>query len=261
MDIALVFFGALTGLLVGLTGVGGGVLMTPVLLLLFGVAPALAIGTDLWFVAFTKLAAVLVYHRGGQVEWPIVRYLWLGSIPAVVLTLCWMQGQVIQPTYAQFLTQAIAATILVTTVFLLFQEYFQKLGAGYQVNEMHPNTMKLQSYLTVVTGAFQGVLLALTSVGTGTLGTVMLTYLYPFRLTPPRLVASNVVHAIPLTLLAALGHLFLGNVRFDLLGMMLLGSIPAVLLGACLTFKVPMRVIRTLLALILFGIGFKLWTH
>lgn len=256
----LVVAGAITGFVVGLTGVGGGALMTPLLLLLFGVAPLTAVGTDLWFAAITKMFATRVHHSHGLIDWQVVRRLWLGSLSASVLTLVWMRLNPVDENAVSILKTAIAAAVLLTAVGIVFQKPLQALGRKLRTTDAE-HFKAWQPGLTVVAGAVLGVLVTLTSVGAGALGAVFLAYLYPLRLTPPRLIATDIVHAIPLALFAGTGHLLMGNVNFGLLGNLLLGSVPAVILGAMLSTRLPHAVLRVALAVVLLAVGAKLaWT-
>lgn len=250
--------GALTGLIVGLTGVGGGALMTPILLLLFGVAPATAVGTDLWFAALTKMAATRIHHGHGLIDWTVVKRLWVGSLSCAVLTLICLRWSPIHTGNFHFLKVAIAGAVLLTSVGLLFQA--QLHGLGRHMRTTSPDRFKsYQAPLTILAGALLGVLVTLTSVGAGALGVVILAHLYPFRLTPSRLVATDIVHAIPLAIFAGLGHLYVGNVNFMLLGNLLIGSIPGVIVGAMLSSQIPQAIIRGLLVIVLLVVGTKLW--
>jgi uncharacterized membrane protein YfcA len=257
LDLALIAAGAGTGLLVGMTGVGGGAVMTPMLLLVFGVAPVAAIGTDLWFAAITKLTATRVHHARGLIDWRVVRRLWAGSLPASALTLIWMAYTPIGQETADFLKVMIAFAVLLTGAAIVFQRQLHDLGERFRLGDsVHFKAM--QAPMTVAAGALLGVLVTLTSIGAGALGVVFLTYLYPLRLTPSRLVATDIVHAIPLAMFAGAGHLMMGNVDFGLLGNLLLGSIPAVVLGALLSAKMPQGVLRKMLAGILMFTAVKL---
>lgn len=256
----LVVAGAITGFVVGLTGVGGGALMTPLLLLLFGVAPLTAVGTDLWFAAITKMFATRVHHNHGLIDWQVVRRLWVGSLSASVLTLVWMRLNPVDENAVSMLKTAIAAAVLLTAVGIVFQKPLQALGRKLRTTDAE-HFKAWQPGLTVVAGAVLGVLVTLTSVGAGALGAVFLAYLYPLRLTPPRLIATDIVHAIPLALFAGTGHLLMGNVNFGLLGNLLLGSVPAVIVGAMLSTRLPHAVLRVALAVVLLAVGAKLaWT-
>jgi uncharacterized membrane protein YfcA len=258
MEPLLIAAGAATGLLVGLTGVGGGALMTPLLLLVFGVAPLTAVGTDLWFAAITKLFATRVNHGHGLIDWPVVRRLWLGSLTASVATLIFMKLYPVDQTAVALLKAAIAAAVVLTALGMLFQKPLHALGRRLRTAD-GDHFKALQGPLTVMAGALLGILVTLTSVGAGALGAVFLSYLYPLRLTPPRLIATDIAHAIPLAMFAGAGHLLIGNVDFGLLGNLLLGSIPAVILGAMLSARLPHALLRGTLAAVLLAIGVKLW--
>jgi len=252
----LILAGFLTGLVVGLTGVGGGALMTPVLLLFFGIAPVTAVGTDLWFAALTKLVATRIHHAAGLIDWQVVKRLWAGSLPASALTVAAMKFAEITTDFS-FLKSAIGAAVLITAVGLLMQPILQRVGKERRLKQ-EEKFKHLQGPLTVASGAVLGVLVTLTSVGAGALGVVMLTYLYPLRLTPSRLIASDIVHAIPLALFAGLGHLLIGHVDFKLLGWLLLGSIPGVWIGAKLSSRLPAQALRLALAVALIAVAVKL---
>ena len=253
MDLMLIFSGALTGLLVGLSGVGGGALMTPLLLLVFGIPPLTAVGTDLWFAAVTKLFATKVHHGHGLIDWPVVKRLWLGSLTASALTLIWMKLHPVDASAITLMKTAIAIAVMLTALGMLCQKPLHALGRKFRTTDSE-HFKAMQAPLTVLAGAILGVLVTLTSVGAGALGAVFLVYLYPLRLTPPRLIATDIVHAIPLAIFAGIGHLLIGNVNFDLLGNLLLGSIPAVIVGAMLSARLPHMLLRGILALVLLSI-------
>lgn len=251
--------GAFTGLVVGLTGVGGGALMTPILLLLFGVAPVAAVGTDLWFAALTKLVAARLHQGSGRIDWQIVRRLWMGSLPASLLVTVLLRSHPLGTESARWLKEAIALAVLLTVAGLAFHKPLLRLGTRSgigQAGEAHG----AQAPLTIAAGILLGVLVTLTSVGAGALGTVFLVFLYPKRLPPARLVATDIVHAIPLAVFAGVGHLLIGNVDFNLLALLLCGSIPGVILGAKLSTRLPQALLRWTLAGVLLVIGLRLWT-
>lgn len=258
MDAMLIAAGASTGLLVGLTGVGGGALMTPLLLVFFGIAPLSAVGTDLWFAAITKLFATRVHHGHDLIDWVVVKRLWLGSLTASGLTLIWMKLHPVDETAVVLLKTAIALAVIVTALGMIFQRPLHSLGRRLRTTDSN-HFKAAQMPLTVIAGAILGVLVTLTSVGAGALGAVFLAYLYPLRLTPPRLIASDIVHAIPLAIFAGLGHLMIGNVDIGLLGNLLIGSVPAVIIGAMLSARLPHAFLRGALAVVLLSIGWKLW--
>ena len=257
MDPLLIVAGAFTGLVVGLCGVGGGALMTPMLLLVFGVAPLSAVGTDLWFAAITKLFATRVHHGHGLIDWQVIKRLWLGSLSASATTLLWMKLHPVDESAVILLNTAIAVAVSLTALGMLFQQQLHALGRRLRTREGE-QFKALQGPLTVAAGAVIGVLVTLTSVGAGALGAVFLAYLYPLRLTTPRLIATDVAHAIPLAIFAGSGHLLIGNVDFGLLGNLLIGSIPAVIVGALLSVRLPHGLLRGVLAFLLLSTGLKL---
>jgi len=256
-DGALAATGAITGLLVGLTGVGGGAVMTPLLLLVFGVAPLSAIGTDLWFAAITKLAATRVHCGHGLIDWQVARRLWLGSLPASALATAWLAIAPADAQTAAFLKAVVAFAVVLTAIAMLFQKALHDLGRKSRL-ESAGRFKSLQPSLTIAAGALLGVLVTLTSVGAGALGVVFLAYLYPLRLTSSRLIATDIVHAVPLAAFAGMGHLVAGNVDFALLGNLLVGALPAVIAGATLSARLPQPLLRRSLAAVLLLTGIKL---
>jgi uncharacterized membrane protein YfcA len=258
IDGAYAAAGALTGFVVGLTGVGGGALMTPILLLFFGVAPTTAIATDLWFAAITKLVGARIHNGAGQVDWQVVRRLWVGSLPMALLVVVLVSlGH--QVTKVEWLTKAIGIVVLITAGGLLLAPKLMLLARERRLED--PAKFKhYQPSLTVVGGAVLGLCVALTSVGAGALGSVMLLYLYPLRMTPHRLVATDLVHAIPLAMVAGLGYLIAGMVDWMMLTSLLAGSVPAIVIGSLLARKVSGRWIQIALASVLIIAGIKVLT-
>jgi len=248
--------GALTGFVVGMTGVGGGALMTPLLLLVFGVAPVTAIATDLWFATITKLVGAWFHQKAGQVDWQVVRRLWLGSLPmafGVVLWVAFTPGV----EKLDWLNGAIGLAILVTAIGLLFSAPLQRLARSKRLGA--PLEFKhLQPLLTVAGGALLGLVVALTSVGAGALGAVMLLYIYPLRMTPHKLVGTDLVHAIPLAAVAGIGYLFAGLVDFQMLLRLLTGSIPGVLIGTYVGQRMDPKWLKLVLGCVLVLISLKL---
>ena len=254
IDVLQVAAGILTGFVVGMTGVGGGALMTPILLLGFGTTPLVAVGTDLWFAAITKLAVSGVHVRLRLIDWPVVRRLWLGSLPASALTLVWVANWQATDGAVALVKAAIAIAVSLTAISLLADRPLRALGARLRASASSPAATEWPATATVAAGALLGVMVTLTSVGAGALGVVLLVHLYP-RLAPPRLVASDIAHAIPLALCAGLGHLAISGVDLHLLGNLLLGSIPAALAGAAVSSRVPHVVLRMALGTVLLVIG------
>lgn len=245
------------GVMVGMTGVGGGALMTPILVLLFGVAPGLAVGTDLWFAALTKLVGGAVHHHRGSVDWQVLRRLCGGSLPASALTLWWLHASGMSQTRNGLILNALGVVLVLTALAMLVKRSSHTLGRSWRLRS--PDSFKrAQPALTVVAGALLGFLVTLTSVGAGALGAVMLVILYPLRMVPARLVGTDIVHAIPLTLVAGTGHLLMGNVDLSLLGSLLCGSIPGIVIGSLAGSRVPESALRTAISAMMVSVGVKL---
>lgn len=245
------------GAIVGVTGVGGGALMTPILVLLLGVAPAAAVGTDLWFAAITKMVGGALHHRKGTVDTQVLRWLCMGSLPTSVATLLWLNFSHAAKLNGGFLMSALGVVLLLTAGAILFKKRVHAIGT--RLRTVTPVDFKrAQPALTVLAGAILGILVTLTSIGAGALGAVMLVYLYPFRMTPLRLVGTDIVHAIPLTIVAGTGHLLMGNVDLLLLLTLLAGSVPGVILGSLLGSKLPEHALRLAIAVLLLIAGVKL---
>jgi uncharacterized protein len=243
--------GFLVGLLVGQTGVGGGALMTPILVLLFGVHPAAAVGTDLLYASITKTVGTAVHGANHTVEWPIVLRLAAGSIPATALTLLVISHfDLSSPGASRIITTVLGVMLVLTAIALLFRHRLLAMGAD-RLSDYSPRSTV---GLTIVTGAVLGVLVTISSVGAGAIGVTVLLLLYP-KLPMARIVGSDIAHAVPLTLLAGVGHWFLGSVNLDMLTSLLIGSIPGISLGSMIAARVPEWVLRPLLAVTLAVVG------
>ena len=255
-NVGFVVAGLIVGFIVGMTGVGGGSLMTPILLW-FGINPATAVGTDLLYAAITKSGGVLVHGKNKNIDWTITGWLTLGSVPAVLLTLWFLASLHTDPSAMNaVIKQALGVVLLLTALAILFKKSLlafaqRHAGDDYQMSPRNLNA------LTVVTGAILGTMVALTSIGAGALGTVALFILYPFLATR-RLVGTEIAHAVPLTLVAGLGHASMGNMDWHLLGFLLMGSLPGIYIGSHMTGKLPDGVLRPCLAVMLMAIGYKL---
>ena len=258
-ELAFIFAGFTVGLVVGLTGVGGGSLMTPLLIFFFGVKPHLAIGTDLLFAAFTKMGGSLALARSRMIDWPIVLAMAAGSIPASLLTLYVLHrlGPA-NPLVQQAMTTTLGAALLFTAVATLYKVVAGK-SAPRQVATAALRAASTPKHrgLPVLLGAVIGTLVTLTSVGAGAIGVLVLMLLYPL-LPLPRIVAADIAHAVPLTLVAGFGHAGMGSVDWPLLGQLLAGSLPGIWLGSHLMARTPERLIRSLLSLLLAYAGAKL---
>ncbi|MGO9935397.1 MAG: sulfite exporter TauE/SafE family protein [Steroidobacteraceae bacterium] len=243
--------GLFVGAVVGLTGVGGGSLMTPILVLLFGQSPAVAVGTDLMFSASTKLVATASFGFSRRVDWRIVARLLLGSVPASGAVILWFWADHRPPGLVdQVISRCLAVILALAAVALLLHNHLRRLGlklapAWLTGPEHHKVTF------TVVAGSLLGFAVAMTSVGAGALGIVVLVALYPLRLNSDRLVATDIAHALPITAIAAAGHAALGHVDLRVLACLLLGSIPGVILATRATIRLPPQLIRTLIAIML----------
>ena len=245
------------GLLVGLTGVGGGSLMAPIMILAFGIAPTTAVGTDLWFAAITKIVGGWVHGKRGTIDWQILRRMFYGSIPAALLTLVWLHKTNMLHNDSRLMMKTLGVTLILTSNAAVFRKRVHAFGE--RMRGTRPIEFKrVQPALTVVAGAILGFLVTFTSIGAGALGAVMLLYLYPLRLTASALVGTDIVHAIPLTILAGTGHLFLGNVNFVLLFNLLIGSIPGILIGALASTYAPEKVVRYAISIMLVIVGVKM---
>lgn len=252
MDLLAIVSGFGIGAIVGMTGVGGGSLMTPLLLSVFKLSPAVAIGTDLWFAAITKIAGSASHHRAGHVEWRITRLLLAGSIPATLVMIALMHLTGLTKGWASALTFSLGIALLLTAVTVAFKQVWIKAAHWLErwINDGN------RSALTVLSGAILGVLVSLSSIGAGAIGATLILLLYP-RLPSHRIVGTDIAHAVPLTLVAGIGYATLGHVDWTLLGSLLIGSIPGIWIGSQLTRKMPERLVRTLLCLSLVAAGLK----
>ncbi len=248
--------GLAVGFLVGLTGVGGGSLMTPLLVLVFGIHPSTAVGTDLLYAAATKTVGTGVHGFKRTVQWGIVGRLALGSVPATALTLYFLSEQAKHAAPAQSLiTTMLGWALIATAISILFRKtivsYFSRRTKGLRPGQT--------AGATILLGVVLGVLVSLTSVGAGALGMTVLLVLYP-KTDVAKLVGSDIAHAVPLTLLAGLGHWMMGSVNWSLLASLLTGSIPGIIAGSLLAARTPDRVLRPVLASTLALVGGKLVT-
>jgi uncharacterized protein len=244
--------GLVVGLLVGLTGVGGGALMTPLLVLLFGVRATTAVGTDLLYACITKAAGTAVHGFSRSVEWRVVGRLAAGSVPATALTLVVLAHFQVDST-SGLITTVLGFALILTSVSVLFRKWI--------LNRLAEVTAKISSrsttLLTTLLGAVLGVLVSLSSVGAGAIGVTVLLILYP-KLPAGKLVGSDIAHAVPLTLVAGIGHWFIGSIDVVLLVSLLIGSIPGVIVGSYASARVPDKVLRPVLASTLAVVGAKL---
>lgn len=255
-QIGLIIAGLFVGFVVGMTGVGGGSLMTPILLW-FGIPPTTAVGTDLLYAAFTKIGGVYVHNKKKNINWTITGWLSLGSVPAALITL-WILESIKTDITAMnaIIKYSLGWALLFTSIAVLFKKRIMIFSQKHAGDRFHYES-KTQNMLTVAIGVLLGATVTLTSIGAGALGTVTLFFLYPI-LPTPRLVGTEIAHAVPLTLVAGIGHASMGNLDLALLGQLLLGSLPGIYMGSMLSGKVPDLFLRNAIAVMLFMVGYKL---
>jgi len=242
------------GLLVGMTGVGGGSLMTPLLILFFGIHPATAVGTDLLYAAATKTGGSLVHGWARNIHWPAVVRLASGSIPASILTLVLLWWLDLNSETARSLVNLVLGFALVlTAAALIFRDAIMNRYRR-RVEQLDPATTVL---LTVSVGAALGALVSISSVGAGAVGVTALLILYP-QVPMARIVGSDIAHAVPLTLVAGIGHLATGAVDWQLMGTLLVGSLPGIVIGSYCVVRVPETALRLVLAATLVLVAGKL---
>src|ERR1700678_337899 len=253
IDPAQALSGFLVGSIVGLTGVGGGSLMTPILVLLFGIHPATAVGTDLLHAAVTKAGGTYVHAKQGRVDWRITGLLAAGSLPAAVVTLWTLHAMTGGLGGSKIITTTLGVALLLTASALVLRTCLRRWSQTQRTETTrHPA-------FTVLTGVVLGFLVSVSSVGAGALGVTALFFLYP-RLTAGRVVASDLAHAVPLTLVAGCGYWLFGTINWSLLGSLLVGSLPGIYIGSQFVGRIPDMVLRILLAAMLVLVGTKLIT-
>lgn len=246
--------GFAVGMLVGFTGVGGGSLMTPLLVLLFGIHPATAVGTDLLYSGLTKISGSVVHGYNDAIDWKVVRRLASGSVPSAAITL-WMLAHfgVNSKGASAAITTTLGLALILTAVTLLFRKRLLRAAASF----FDRRTDRETALLTTALGAVLGALVSISSVGAGAIGVTALLTLYP-KMPTVRIVGSDIAHAVPLTLIAGAGHWWLGSVDWPLLTSLLAGSIPGIAIGSHFASRVPERMLRPLLAGTLALVGGKL---
>lgn len=244
--------GLLVGVLVGLTGVGGGSLMTPLLVLFFGVHPTTAVGTDLLYACITKIFGTAVHGKSNNVDWKIVGLMALGSVPAALITIWFINHNGKSEDFVRFMKLALGVVLLLTSVMVVMRKKI--INFAHSQKELSQNK---QMFLTFLTGATLGVLVSLTSVGAGAIGVTALILLYP-KMPILKLVGTDIAHAVPLTFVAGLSYFMLGKVDVAMLISLLIGSIPGIIGGSWLAPKMPEKIIRYTLAVVLVLVGYKM---
>jgi uncharacterized membrane protein YfcA len=245
------------GLLVGMTGVGGGSLMTPLLILLFGIHPATAVGTDLLYAATTKTVGSFAHSWTKSIHWPAVTRLASGSIPASILTLVILWQLDLNGESSRSLVNLVLCfALFLTAASLIFRKAIMQRHS-WRLEQLDPATT---ARATVLVGAALGVLVSISSVGAGAVGVTALLLLYP-QLPMPRIVASDIAHAVPLTLVAGIGHWATGEIDWHLMGVLLVGSLPGIIIGSYLAHRVPEPALRLVLAVTLILVAGNLASH
>jgi uncharacterized membrane protein YfcA len=254
IDPLYVLSGFGVGLLVGMTGVGGGSLMTPLLILLFGIHPSTAVGTDLLYAAATKVGGSAVHSWARSIHWPAVTRLASGSIPASILTLVVLwQFDLKGETGRSLVNVVLCFALMLTAASLIFRKAILESLRG-RMARFDAGTI---ARATVLVGVFLGVLVSISSVGAGAVGVTALLLLYP-QLPMARIVGSDIAHAVPLTLVAGIGHWAMGAIDWHLMGMLLTGSLPGIVIGSYFATRVPETALRLLLAMTLIAVAGKL---
>lgn len=256
MEYGYIIAGFAVGALVGLTGVGGGSLMTPILLLLFSIKPAVAVGTDLLFASATKSVGIFAHGKLGNIDWRMVKLLAFGSVPASIATILFLRTIDVESSGAIAVIKFwLGIALIITSVAVLLRNKLLELVKN---DRWLPDQYVAPA--TVLLGLVLGALVTLTSVGAGALGVTALIMLYP-REKITTIVGSDIAHAVPLTLVAGLGHATLGTINYSLLGTLLVGSLPGIYLGSHMSSKVAEHWVRIALACILIYVGFRLIFH
>ncbi|MFZ6646831.1 sulfite exporter TauE/SafE family protein [Undibacterium sp. TJN25] len=255
MTLTYIVSGFAVGALVGLTGVGGGSLMTPLLTLLFGVTPTVAVGTDLAFASITKAAGTFTHRLRGTVDWQVVRLLCYGALPAAIIaTLGLKHFGALNKEIGQVIRYSIAGSVFLTVIALLFK------GKMLAWLNAHPEKQLQGTQLaaaTILAGLLLGTLVTISSIGAGAIGATLLVMLYP-RMPSAQIAGTDIAYAVPLTAIAAFGHWWLGSIHWDLLGSLLIGSLPGITIGSMAARAVPEKFLRGLLATTLTIVAAKL---
>jgi hypothetical protein len=255
IDLLYVLSGVLVGVLVGFTGVGGGSLMTPLLILVFGIHPSSAVGTDLLYASATKMGGSTVHGFNKTIDWKVVGLLALGSVPLTIVTVFALYKLGVHTKTVQHtIKDVLGVALLLTAISLILRERIQRLYDS-RVGELPP---RLVAFLTVLTGAVLGVLVTISSVGAGAIGVTALVLLYP-KLSAQRIVGSDIAHAVPLTLLAGLGHSILGTINWHILVSLLCGSLPAIVVSSIAAARVSDKAVRFALASVLLLVCARFW--
>lgn len=254
MDLGFALAGLVVGTAVGATGVGGGSLMTPILILFYGISPAIAVGTDLLYASISKAFGAALHGRNGSLDWPIVGWLAAGSVPAALLTLLFLRSQAQGESLDSLIKLTLSIAIILTAGFALLQERLLKYTRAHHVNRARAWVARWQRPLTLLSGVLIGALVTISSVGAGVIGMMLLLLLYPGH-SPIRLVGSDLAHAVLITAIAGAGHAGLGTVDYGMLGGLLLGALPGIWFGTRIAFRLDDRALKRSISGLLVFIG------
>ena len=260
-SIEYILAGVLVGFCVGVTGVGGGSLMTPILITLFKIEPHIAIGTDLLYAAISKFFGSVVHANKLNIICPLLIWLAVGSIPASIATTWVLDNYLSQSThYKAILTMVLGFMLTITGISIVFrtqvERFFSRFGKPMTNEDIDQQRERLKSKRVQIAlmGIVLGIFVTLSSVGAGAFGIMALIIMFP-NLPMIRIIGSDVVHAVLLTLVAGMGHMSSGNVDFELLMWLLIGSIPAIIVGTLVSSRLPEKIIRKILGITLFALG------
>jgi uncharacterized membrane protein YfcA len=255
MDLEVSLGGFVVGLLIGLTGMGGGLVMTPMMIFLFGVAPTVAVGTDLLYASITKFFGAWQHWRQKTVDWQVVKLLSIGSVPGALvgsLAILYLQTQYVDSVEG-IVGRLLGFTYLLIA-FIMVYRMVRKKHQPAQSEPVNPDKKKM-----ILLGIAGGVIVGMTSVGSGTLFMAFLLLIYPVAAS--RLVGTDIVQAVLVTGVAGIAHFAIGNVNLPLVGSLLIGSIPGILIGSRMTLKIPELAVRSCLFVMIFLSGFKMLFH
>jgi uncharacterized membrane protein YfcA len=255
MDVIYSLAGFIVGFIIGLTGVGGGSLMTPILVLIFSIKPAVAVGTDLLYAAITKSGGIFVHRHQKTIDWKIVGLLSCGSIPSSVAALFLLQNfESTGIDYDRLISLVLSIALILTSSVLLFKNKLQVASKNERFDSIRALHRRYRPPITILFGALIGALVTISSVGAGAFGAAVLFFLYP-RLRAVTIVGTDLAHAVPITAIAGIGHAHIGTVDYDLLLSLIIGSLPGIYLGSRIGAIVPDKFIRPVLAIMLMVIG------
>ena len=258
MDFLFTIAGFLVGFIIGMTGVGGGSLMPPILVLGFSIPPVIAVGTDLLYAAITKSVGVFAHHKHDNIKWKVVGLLSMGSIPASICSI--FAIKLINNAgvnYDRLILSSLSFAMILTAIFLIFRSQWYKLSKNEHFIFVKILHKKYTNLFTIFAGILIGTLVTFSSVGAGVIGAAFLFFLYP-RFKTIEVVATDLAHAIPITAIAGIGHANLGTIDYILLLSLIIGSLPGIYLGSQVGNLIPDEIMRRILAGMLLIIGILL---